>query len=804
MTLSHCLSETASCAPFYLGLVGSRRGYVPPSPYAFTRPDECRVDASHFDWLSTAPAGLGITELEFRQALESAKRHNAAATAVPLLVLVRDAVVTANTLPNSHKHLFTDGPEGAKAAKQLVNLARHSEHVRCVRYRAPFATMRGSAAELSMADFKAKALHALWTAVCQATGYTEGEEAEEDEDETDKRPADPYALATENAAQRRLLKTESRTFVGRAATLETILDFVTKGVQQATEGETAADVKSAGPRILMVTGGDGAGKTALLAAAASKLVDTLSAAAAVVHHSFSTGDRSPLTAARRIVAQLMALFALSEDTVAVPNTADDAPDALRKAYLAASRFARVVVLIDGLEAGDDHDGLLAALASIVPSPMPAIDVRFIVATRTSSSFTTALRQRRPAPVVVPLPDLEAEERPLVLRAHLRILGRRLEESASRGGNQLLPLTKKAESGNPGYLVQTLTFLRLFATYDTLNRDIRSVGSNASAIQADILLRFERRFGADVCRPVLQSLLLSGAVDGMNEEDLQRLGPEGSVAAARQLLYALEPVVQWRGGVLKLTSAGMVTAITKRYFNNRDDRSKANAALVAFYTRPLQEPNAAAAPAASVLSLKSVKDMPLPGRTPGTSSAATAARRELPYHRLSGRSLLCLLHHAVAAKQYEVVEAMTSSVACLEAIIEAKLLPTLLATIATLATAARLVYRQLQPFVDFLVAHRHILAKFQELTLQCALNMPERSPVWQAAMRVPKEERDSRPMVLWRNRDAHGDADCTQTTVITHREILCAAFDESGKTLAVGGKDWACRCTPFTKAPCSVS
>lgn len=63
-TLQICLDEIDRCRPFFIGMLGSRYGWVPEK---YEVPD-----LPQFDWLQSFPAGRSVTELEFEYGALSA------------------------------------------------------------------------------------------------------------------------------------------------------------------------------------------------------------------------------------------------------------------------------------------------------------------------------------------------------------------------------------------------------------------------------------------------------------------------------------------------------------------------------------------------------------------------------------------------------------------------------------------------------------------------------------------------------------------------------------------------------------
>ena len=133
--------------------------------------------------------------------------------------------------------------------------------------------------------------------------------------------------------------------------------------------------------------------------------------------------------------------------------------------------------------------------------------------------------------------------------------------------------------------------------------------------------------------------------------------------------------------------------------------------------------------------------------------------------------------------------MATNISCLESIVRGGLLPKLLNTFAAISVANKILYKKIDPFEKFLVAHRHVLLKHSTLTLQCAINMPGDSAIHKAARGIATPDS---AFVGWRNREFHGEKECIETDMITNEGILCVAFDDKGDLLALGGRDWICR------------
>ncbi|ORC87568.1 putative telomerase-associated protein [Trypanosoma theileri] len=102
LSVSVCLNEVSRCSPFFLGILGSRYGYCPPTLYH--RVDE-DVDPADFAWLRQYPLEqseenkMSVTEMEMRHAIFTSARRTGKRIPLTMAFLIRDQTTLINSLP---------------------------------------------------------------------------------------------------------------------------------------------------------------------------------------------------------------------------------------------------------------------------------------------------------------------------------------------------------------------------------------------------------------------------------------------------------------------------------------------------------------------------------------------------------------------------------------------------------------------------------------------------------------------------------------------------------------------------------
>lgn len=826
--VSVCLNEISRCAPFVVGITGARYGYINQVQRQRIVPDK-DVASADFEWLahvSGEGVGLSVTEMELRHAVHCTmlQRSTSGHDGACIAVLQRQL---AAPVPASLVTSFTETSKDAaqkQAALQAHLQSQKNSGVLLASYRATFA---GSTADCAIdtVDFVAKATRLLISQLLARWPDLEEEVNEHGADEEldscgdtssseDASSSDCSANSAESSLHLTVRVEPVAAAIQSNFTARLEIPYVpVKGSMSAVmrflhgepvagadggSGNAASDASvSAPPRVLLVSSEEGRGKSSFI----SHVAKTLSPSDyIVVCYSVQAPMAAPggqqarvLELLTNIAQSLACVLEMDDDIVAsITGAAQQASNVAEKIDAVAQHFPSIyqhaakhlrvqdktlVVIVDALDALIDEaqKKLLAVLSLLIPVAPPSKRIFWIVSASTASLFTNALRSRPVLPAVYHLPDLAPSERMQLVRNHLALVGKTLQESF-RKGNLLRVLCKKPDSGMTTYLMLALTFLRLFSKFDTLKQDIQRLPGTSSQLTNELVRRCELLFTADACCSTLSSLVLSMGVGGIAESDLYRAGSsvQNSVRLVAFLEYNRIVERDACGDALLVSSSasGMVKAVTRKYLSKTAEVDKHHRRLLASYIT------------------KKASFSITPSQLSGGDNSLSELITDEWVRRSTPRAVLAVLYHSVCCKQWSVVVRVGSNVEAVAEMIRIGLLPQLATLLDSLPDLDRFAARKLQPFTDFLLQNRHVLIRHPGLAAQLALNMPSASPVHSAA--VSSGLGSKRSWVEWLNRHVHGEKECTATTQWSALAVNCLAFSPCGSTVAAGGRDWCCR------------
>lgn len=136
MSTSVCLNEVVRCSPFFIGILGSRYGYI-PDPLKVVADDD--VSSRDFDWLQDAALyeKCSVTELEMKQGIFSSRRRlDEKESACSTLFFARDSEYLSQSLKtNAERTAYT--AESPSAAERLRRLEAYvqSQGLDVIRYK---------------------------------------------------------------------------------------------------------------------------------------------------------------------------------------------------------------------------------------------------------------------------------------------------------------------------------------------------------------------------------------------------------------------------------------------------------------------------------------------------------------------------------------------------------------------------------------------------------------------------------------------------------------------------------------------
>jgi len=330
---------------------------------------------------------------------------------------------------------------------------------------------------------------------------------------------------------------------------------------------------------LVVVGGSGSGKSALLAKWATGWRATHPDDLVLMHFVGGTPQSSDWAAMlRRVMGELARRFGID---VEIP----DQPDALRAAfggllYMAAAR-GRVILVLDALNQLEDRQGALDL--SWLPPVIPP-GIRLVVSSLPGRALDQLGERGWPTLEVTPL---DPDDRRELIVEYLAQSNKQLSDTRTER------IVATPQAANPLYLRALIEELRVFGQHDDLDDRIGhylAAGSPVELYQR-ILARYEQDFERDRGGLVRDAMsLLWAARRGLTETELlEMLGDEaGPLPAAfwSPLFLAVEQSLVDRGGLIGFFHDYLRQAIQDRYLPDTADRRSAHL-RIATYLVPMR-------------------------------------------------------------------------------------------------------------------------------------------------------------------------------------------------------------------------
>jgi hypothetical protein len=610
--LKICLDEIERCRPFFVCLLGSRYGWVPPPEEVPPEPFEAAVrgapsiaiaDWYALDETSDPPAyrlrrDRPIPE-DLAEALarfwEHARLPNAGESITAreilrgvfeegfpathaLFYLRKPGVETASGFPEAFVPVFVE--QDATRCDKLRNLEKKIDGCRdrmVVRhYDAGFAGLQidPSLLPAELSDEEREALEggavaAEKLARCSApvreailrygTVALSGLEALGDQIREDlwatieKELERPVEVLDEHQRERayheRFVVDRTRLFLGRDEIVKQVLDGL-------------AD--PAGGDIMAVTGAPGSGKSALLADCALRARERFHGALVIPHFiGASPGSAVLANTLRSICETLKRECSLTEEVPDDPQKLlQKWPEFLEK----AGAQKRIILLLDALNQLDPLD--LSHELGWIPYRMPQ-GVTLVVSALPGDCLDR-LRRRVSGEAVIDMPVLAEPDRRALVRAHLGQRGKKLSRDQL---DRLIDATKRLEAGLPLYLLVALEELSLFGSYEALDKRIDLLPPTVAELFDEVLARLERDHGREMTESICRWIAVSRS--GMLESEILDLlaGREQVFPRARwsRFYHALEshlrPVEEETGeGLLAFYHDQLRFAVYRRYLD----------------------------------------------------------------------------------------------------------------------------------------------------------------------------------------------------------------------------------------------
>uniref|UniRef100_A0A2R9AXT1 Telomerase associated protein 1 n=1 Tax=Pan paniscus TaxID=9597 RepID=A0A2R9AXT1_PANPA len=464
--LEVCLGEVEN-AQLFVGILGSRYGYVPPS---YNLPDH-----PHFHWAQQYPSGRSVTEMEVMQFLNRNQRLQPSAQA---LIYFRDSSFLSS-VPDAWKSDFvSESEEAACRISELKSYLSRQKGITCRRYPCEWGGVAAGRPYVGgLEEFGQLVLQDVWNMI-QKLYLQPGALLEQ-----------PVSIPDDDLVQATFQQLQKPSSPARPRLLQ----------------DTVQQLMLHHGRLSLVTGQSGQGKTAFLASLVSALQAPDGAKVAPLvffHFSGARPDQGlALTLLRRLCTYLRGQL---KEPGALPSTYRSLVWELQQRLLPKSAESLhpgqiQVLIIDGADRLVDQNGQL--ISDWIPKKLPRC-VHLVLSVSSDAGLGETLEQSQGAHVLA-LGPLEASARARLVREELALYGKRLEESPFN--NQMRLLLVKRESGRPLYLRLVTDHLRLFTLYEQVSERLRTLPATVPLLLQHILSTLEKEHGPDVLPQALTAL-----------------------------------------------------------------------------------------------------------------------------------------------------------------------------------------------------------------------------------------------------------------------------------------------------------
>eukprot|EP01105_Mastigella_eilhardi_P019923 TRINITY_DN470_c0_g1_i2.p1 TRINITY_DN470_c0_g1~~TRINITY_DN470_c0_g1_i2.p1 ORF type:complete len:2366 (+),score=662.97 TRINITY_DN470_c0_g1_i2:216-7313(+) len=514
-----CLDEVSNCAPFFVGLVGSRYGWAPDE---YVVPDHDR-----FAWVHDYPNKRSVTELEMYLGGIHQKNPHA-------YFYFRHPDFLKSVPAEQQLAFASESDEAAEKVDQLKSMIRAATD-NVVTYNANWrGVVDGKPMSGDLGPLAKRIITDLWTSICQV--YPEDDEL-----------YDP--LQEERDYHSTALESHTKAFVGRKDLLQSMTKFCDEP----------------GVGVLAVTGAAGCGKSALIAAFAKQYMQQRPGTVVLTHFiGASPGSADIRNTLSRICRELASRFGLDNT---IPEEYKDLQKMFVQMLEQVSYLSRLVLIIDALDQLDKTNR--AQSLDWLPQAVPAK----VIVTTLEGQTLKALQQRTPKPQELTVGPLEVPERKQIVQRILEEYHKKLDDRPMN--DQLRVLLKKTDAGRPLYLVVACEELRVFGVYEQLTEKIKSLPPTMGKLFDEVLGRLEGDHGRALVGQALSVLACSRG--GLREEELlavlKREQDEAALPRAvwGRLHHALRSFLRPAstaadGGTIDFFHAQFRAAVERRYLS----------------------------------------------------------------------------------------------------------------------------------------------------------------------------------------------------------------------------------------------
>ncbi len=474
-----CLNEVYR-SDYFIGLIGERYGFMPTSY-------DVPKDDPRYTWLNKVPIGHSITDLEIQAGAlnSSSKKQNRA------FFYFRDPKFLS-TIPQPWSEDFLSENEDAKIKiNQLKQRIRSSSFETFDGYPCTWqGVLNDRPLVTNLEEFAQRVIDNLWTSL-----------------QEQYKPE--YILLDDNQIEDNQHQQYRLSFIEHFVSRNKILQDTIKSIGKFP--------------IILLTGQQGSGKTATIAAIANKIVSQVDLNIKLYEHyvGITRSSLNSISMLRRLLCQIINDHSELQNQFPIEQIRSsnytDLCKILSDVFRMRTNPSNIVICIDGIELLD-NDTLVQTL-NFIPKDFNFDKITFIITATEDNQIEKACKNYSSNILTINLSNLELLERSEIVRKHLDRFGKKLDEQAF--SSQMKYITSKRDSFKPSYLTLICEELLLMTDYEKkITEKLKTIPQRQNLFLLEIFKRLENLFTETYVATVF-GLIYSSRQD-LTEQELRDL------------------------------------------------------------------------------------------------------------------------------------------------------------------------------------------------------------------------------------------------------------------------------------------
>lgn len=475
-----CLNEVYR-SDYFIGLIGERYGYMPTSY-------DVPKDDPRYKWLNKVPIGHSITDLEIQAGAlngsEMKKNH--------AFFYFRDSKFLS-TVPKPWSDDFISEDDDAKIkVNQLKQRIRTSGFETFDGYPCTWEGVSNDRPLVTnLEEFAQRVIDNLWTSL-----------------QEEYKPE--YILLDDNQIEDNQHQQYRLSFLEHFVSRNKVLQETMKSIGKFS--------------IILLTGQQGSGKTAALAAIANKISSQQTGSNIKLYEHYAGITRPSLNSVsmlRRLLCQMINDHPEFDKQFPIEKIRSSNYTELCKIlseffHMNTTTTSNLVICIDGIELLDNET--LVHTLNFIPKDFNFDKITFILTATEDNQIEQACKNLSNV-LTINLSNLELLERSEIVRKHLDRYGKKLDEQAF--SSQMKFITSKRDSFKPSYLTLICEELLLMTDYEKkITEKLKLIPQKQNLFLFDIFKRLELLFTETYVTTVFG--LIYSARQDLTEQELRDL------------------------------------------------------------------------------------------------------------------------------------------------------------------------------------------------------------------------------------------------------------------------------------------